>query len=179
MHTGLGGNTINNVKRVIVIQGTCTTDADSSSTRGVTVGRDVHARHATLHRLDGVVLVLFHQIGYTDYTHGAGQVGLALCGITGHDNLVEGKCILFHGDNHAIAGWHLNIEVAHIGENERCSGIYFDGEGAVKVGHCTISGTFLNHSGADDGFSCLVNDGACDFCLRIQNCTRQHEHEAE
>ena len=26
---------------------------------------------------------------------------------------------------------------------------------------------------------CLVNDGACDFCLRIQDSTRQHEHEAD
>ena len=74
VHTGLCGHTVDDVERVVVVQRTDTTNSDCRTTRGRTVGRDVHARHTTLHGLDGVVLVLLGQIGGRHHRYGTRQV---------------------------------------------------------------------------------------------------------
>ena len=96
VHAGLGGHTVDDVQRVVVVQRTDTTDAYRGSTRQVTVGRDVHARHTTLQGLHRVVLVLLGQLADADYRDGTRQVGLALGGITRHHHLVQREGIVLH-----------------------------------------------------------------------------------
>ena len=67
VHACLGRHTVDDVERVVVVQCSDTTDANSCRTRRTTIGRDVHTRNTSLHCLDGVVLVLLCQIGWRHY----------------------------------------------------------------------------------------------------------------
>ena len=89
MHTGLCGNTIDDVQRVVVVQRADTTYTHRCRTRGRTVGKDVHAGHATLHGLHRVVFVLLGKLADTHYRNGTSQVGLTLGGITCYHHLVQ------------------------------------------------------------------------------------------
>ena len=102
MHTSLRGYTVNDVQRVVVVQRSDTTNANGGSTRRITIGRDVHTRHTTLHGLDGVVLVLLSQIRGTHRRDGTRQVGLALAGITCYHHFLYHQCVILHHYLHSV-----------------------------------------------------------------------------
>ena len=138
MHSSLRGDTIDDVKRIVVVQGTDTTDADSGRTRGSTVSRDVHARDTSLHRLDGVVLVLLGKLANTDNRDGTRQVSLTLGGITRYDHLVQCQGIVLHGDFHAISSRQLLGLKADVREGQCLTSSHLQLEVTVEIGNSSV-----------------------------------------
>ena len=89
VHTGFGRHTIDDIKRVVVIERTHTTDTNDSSSGRVTVRSDVHTRHFTLQRLHRVVLLLFLQVRSADCCHCTSKIRFALGRITGDYYFIE------------------------------------------------------------------------------------------
>ena len=85
VHAALGGDTIDDIERVVVVERTDTTDAHGGRTGRRAVGGDIQTRHLALHGLHGVVLVLLFEVAHTDDTDRSCKVGLALGGVTGDD----------------------------------------------------------------------------------------------
>ena len=89
MHAGFGGNTVDDVQRVVVVEGSHTTDTHDGCSGRTAVSADVHARNTSLQGLDGVVLVLLGQIVGVHRGDGTCQIGLALDCITGYHYLIQ------------------------------------------------------------------------------------------
>ena len=164
----VGGDTIDDIQGVTSVDGAHTAHTDGgTATTGSGIGHDVHTRELALHRVEHVGVAVADRAFHVHHSHGTGQVSLALYLITGHHKFLELDGVVLEGDGHTILGGNLHLFITDVGYHQYGSGIYLDDEVTIKVGHCTVAGTFLNHSGADDGLSSLVNDGACDFCLSI------------
>ena len=177
VHTGLRGHTVDDIKRVVVVQRTVTTDTHGSGTRGITVGRDVHARHTTLHGLDGVVFILLSQLRSVDHRDSAGQVGLALGLVTGHHHFVQLCGVVFHGHLHAGGCSHLLFLETDVREDEDGSWLHLQLEVTVEVGDGSVGRAFLHDGSTDNGLASDIDHGTCDFRLRAhERCTRNHEH---
>ena len=104
MHAGLGWYTVDDVQRVVVVQGADTADADRRCTGRRTVGRDVHARDTSLEGFHGVVLVLLGQVFRIHGGDGAGEVGLALDGVTGDYHFIQKLSVFMHHYRHLCLG---------------------------------------------------------------------------
>ena len=180
MHTGLGGHAVDDVERVVVVQRADTTDTNRGGSRGITIGRDIHAGHSTLHSLDGVVLVLLGQFINADYRDSARQVGLALHLITCHDELVHLGDILAHSDRHAVLGLHLLGVEAHEGDDQRGALLHLQREVAVDVGQRAVVGVgFFLYCGTGQAFTEVVEHGAVDVYLLRPKCSAsKNEREA-
>ena len=175
MHTSLRGHTVDDVERVVVVQRTDTTDAHRSSTRGVTIGLNVHARHATLQGLHWIVLVLLRHLIDAPRRDGARQVGLALGGIASDHHFVQQLGILFHLDFHAGGGSHLHRVVADVCHHKDSPRLNLNLKISVEIGRSAVRRVFLLHSGSDDTFASLIDDRSRDFTLRVHYGTRKNE----
>ena len=113
VHTRLGWHTINNIKRIIVVQRTDTTNTYGGSSRRRTVSCNIHTRNAALKSLDRVVLVLLGYLINADYRDGTCQVGLALSGITSNNYLVEQLGIFFENDAQTLGSLHHLSLIPH------------------------------------------------------------------
>ena len=160
MHAGLGRDAVDDVERIVVVQGTDTAYADRSTAGRRTVRRDVHARNAALQRLDGVVLVLLGEIVGVDGGDGAGEVGLTLDRVAGDNHLVQKLGVLLHDHRHIFSGREFQGGVADGGENQNGPLIDADGEIPVKIGRHAIRRSFLHDGGPDD--SVAVGSGGHD-----------------
>ena len=69
-----------------------------------TVGRDVHARDTSLEGFHGVVLVLLGQVFRIHGGDGAGEVGLALDGVTGDYHFIQKLSVFMHHYRHLCLG---------------------------------------------------------------------------
>ena len=137
MHTRLCRHSVNNIKRVVVVESTYTTYAHSGSARGSTVSRDVHAWDTSLKCLDGVVLVLLLQLVNTHHRHGTCKVGLALCGITSHHHLLK-ACDVIHLHLHTVGSRQCQSLEAHVAKLQLGTGIDLNDKVAVKIGDCRL-----------------------------------------
>ena len=150
MHAGLGWYTVDDVQRVVVVQGADTTDAHGGCTGRGTVGRDVHARDTSLEGFHGVVLVLLGQVFRIHGGDGAGEVGLALNGITGDHHFIQKLGVFIHHHRHLRLGGEFQRGVTDRGEDQDGSFFHREGEVAVKVRCCTVGGTLFHDCGAND-----------------------------
>ena len=173
MHARLRGYTVNNVERVVVVQRSDTTNAHRGSTRGVTVGGNVHARHAALQGFHRVVLVLLGYFVDADRRNGTRQVGLALRGIAHHHHLGQFGGIFLHRHLHAVLGRQLLCVEADVGNHQCGTGRHLHLEIAVDVGNDTVRRSLFHNGSTDDGFTLGVNHGTCDFLLRVHHCAEQ------
>ena len=157
MHTRLCRHSVNNIKRVVVVESTYTTYAHSGSARGRTVSRDVHAWDTTLKCLDGIVLVLLLQLVNAHHRYGTGKVGLALCGVTRHHHFLEVLHVLLDHNLHARGSRQFLCQVTDVADDESGPTADRQLETAVNVRSGTIGGTLLHHRGSDDGFARLIH----------------------
>ena len=171
MHARFRRHTIDNVKRVVVVQGSDTTDAHCRSTRGRTISRDVHTRNTPLHRLYGVVLILLRQFGHAHHADSTRKIGFTLCGVTGYHNLIERQRIVLHRNTHAISSRHLHIKKSDIREHQRFPSSNLQREITVEVGYRSVRRAFLHHCGANNRLTCLVDDISSDCLLRVHYST--------
>ena len=180
VHTGLRRHTVDDVQRVVVVQRADTTDAHRRSTRQVTVGLDVHARHTALQGLHRVVLVLLGQFADAHHAHRTRQVGLALGGIARHHHFVQRQGVVLHHDLHAVLGGQLLGLIANVGEHQRLAGLHLQCEVTVEVGHRTVRRPFLHHRGTDDGLTRRIDHRTGDSThLRVHYITRQQDEETQ
>ena len=157
MHAGFRGHTIDDVKRVVVIQCSHTTDANRSSAARVTVGLDIHARHTSLQGLHRVVFVLLGYIVYAHRRNGTSQVGLALAGVTRHHHFLQQFCVIFHRYLHTLLCKHFYCLVANVRDDEGGILVHFDFEVAIEVCHRSVRRTLLLHRGADNHFTEVID----------------------
>ena len=111
MHSGFGGNTVNDVQGIIVVEGADTTDTDCCSTRRGAIGTDVHAGDTALEGFYGVVLILLCKVFGVHCGDGTGKVGLALDGVTSDHNLLKHLGILIKDNLHMLCGGHFNSDI--------------------------------------------------------------------
>ena len=179
MHTSLGGHTVDDIKGIVVVQGSDTTDTDSSSTRGITVGCDVHAWHTTLQSFHWVVFILLCHLVNAYRRNGTSQIGLALGGIASNHHLLQHFGIIFHRNLHVLLCRHFRCLVTDVGKNEDGALFDFDCEVTVEVGDCTVRGSLLHHCGTDNRFAFCVNDGTFDLRLRVHDRTDRQENKTQ
>ena len=153
MHTCLCGHTIDDIKWVIVVQGSHTTDTYCCCTRGVTIGSNIHARHTSLKSLHRVVLVLLRHFIDTNSRDSSRQVGLALSGITCHHHFLQHFGIILECHFHTLMGSGFLCLIANVRDNEDSPLVYFNREVTVEIGNRTVRRTLLHHRSSDDRFA--------------------------
>ena len=89
MHSALGGHTVDNEQRVVVVESAYTANAYGGASAGISVGSHIHSRHPSLKGFHRVVFILLCQLLHIHHGNGTCQVGLALYGITGDNDLVQ------------------------------------------------------------------------------------------
>ena len=118
VHTGLRGHSVDDVERVVVVQSSHTAYAHRGGTARITVGLDVHARHAALQGLHRVVLVLLGHLVDTHRGDGTCQVGLALGGVACHHHFLQHLVVGQQFHLHAVLGGQLLRLVADVGNHQ-------------------------------------------------------------
>ena len=177
MHTRLCRHSVNNIKRVVVVESTNTTYAHSGSARGRTVSRDVHARDTTLKCLDGVVLVLLLQLVNAHHRDSSREVRLALGGVARHHHLLQTHRVFFDDDLHVFGCRKLLREIADVADDEGRPAVDCDFEVAVEVCHRAVRGAFLHDCRSDDGLAGLIDHRPRSFNLLRMRYGRGHTHQ--
>ena len=95
VHTCFRWYSVNDIKRVVVVQRTDATDTDGSGAARITIGCNVHTGNTALKGFHRIVLTLFLNLVYLNDGYGTGQIGFALSGIAGHNDFVHHLCIFF------------------------------------------------------------------------------------
>ena len=145
VHTRLGRHTVDDIQRVVVVERTHTTYSHRGSTRGSTVGCDVHARHLALQGFHRVVLLLFLQVFGTDSTNGTRQVRLALSGITRHNHFFQHLVVLLEHDIHTHSCLHTLRHKPHVGDTQYRTRSNGQLEITIKIGDGAIRRSFLQN----------------------------------
>ena len=156
MHTCFGRYTVNDVKRVVVVERADTAYAYCSRTRRRTVCRNVHTRNTSLQSLHRVVFVLFGNLVNAHYRDSTCQVGFALCGVACHYHLVEVVDLLLQRYAHVCTGFSFYCFISYIRYDKRCTIVYLKVKMAVNVGHCSRFRSFLNDGSTNNAFSCRI-----------------------
>ena len=169
VHTGFGRHAVNDIKRIVVVQRSDTTDTDSGRTGRRAVCRDVHTWNTALQCLHGVVLVLLGQFVDADHRHGACQVGLALGSVTGHDHLVQLAGIRLQLYLQSLSGLQFHILISYIRYNDCGTLRCLERKITVNVGDGSIGSTFLYDRCTDDRFSLFVHHLSADICV-LRHC---------
>ena len=150
MHAGLGGDTVDDVQRVVVVEGSHTTDPDGGSAGRATVRTDIHSGNTALQGFDGVVLVLFGQIVGVHRGDGTGEIGLALDRITGYHHFIQQLGVFVHDHGHLRLGGKFKGGITDGREDQDGAFLHGDGEVAVEVCDGTVVRTFFLDRGAND-----------------------------
>ena len=174
------GHTVDDVERVAGVHRTHTAHADgrTATARG-SIGHDVDTGQLALHGVQHVRIALRDGTFHVHHRHGTCQVGLALYLITRDDHLGEFLGVVAHGDVHAcLCGQFLRLE-SDVGDDERGALGSLQVEVAVEVGDGAVRGAFLHDCSADDGFACVVDDGAAGFglCKSKGACQKEEERQ--
>ena len=179
MHACLGGHTVDDVERVVVVQRSHATNTHRSRTRGVTVGLDVHARHAALQGFHRVVLVLLGHLVDAHRRDGARQVSLTLGGIARDHDLLQQLVVGRELHLHSIGCRYLLRLVSDVGDDEHGTLFHLNLEIAVEVSGGTIGRSFLLHGCTDDSIAELIDHRSRDLLLRVHTCTEQQSQETQ
>ena len=161
------------------VERTDTTDTYPTGTHRRTIACDGHAGNLSLQGTHGVGVGRGFQLIGLHHSHRTCKVGLTLCGITGDNNLGQFAGILFQRDVEVGSGGHLHGIVADIGNDQCLSRLNLQGEVTIQVGHGAVGCSFLHNGCADDTLSGLIDDSACNLCLRIRQGTCKHQHHAK
>ena len=95
VHTGFGRNTVDYIKRVVIVQRTDTADTYGSRSTRITIGGDVHSGDTSLKGFHRIVFTLLLDFVYFYYRNSTCQVGFTLCSITCYDNFIYHLGIFF------------------------------------------------------------------------------------
>ena len=93
--TGFGRNTVDYIKRVVIVQRTDTADTYGSRSARITIGGDVHSGDTSLKGFHRIVFTLLLNFVYLYYRNSTCQVGFTLCSITCYDNFIYHLGIFF------------------------------------------------------------------------------------
>ena len=168
MHTRLGWHTINNIKRIIVVQRTDTTNTYGGSSWRRTVSCNIHTRNAALKSLDRVILVLLGYLVNADYRDGTSQVGLALSGIPSNNYLVEQLGIFFENDAQTLGSLHHLSLIPHKRDRKFRTGLNLHRKVTINISNstCISLSPHYGDSGTNNWFSTVVgNISTCLFDL--------------
>ena len=149
MHAALGGHAVDDVERVVVVEGADTANAHGGGAAGRTLSADVHTRHTALQRFDGVVLVLLGDFVDVNGSDGAGHVDLALSGVTHGHHFVQKQSVLLEADSHTVGGSNGDSLETNIRNGEFFAGGDRDGEVAIVVGGDALGGGGGHHGCTD------------------------------
>ena len=160
MHTRFSRHTINNIKRVVVVQCTDTANTNRCRTTRVTIRRNIHTRHTTLQRLHRVVLILLGKLIYTHDRNGSRQISLTLSRITGHDHLLQllGILFQFYIKRFLTSDSDLLCGIANIRDLKRSLRSHRQAKISIKIGNGSICGSFFQNSRANYGHSRVIRN---------------------
>ena len=150
--------------------------SEAAAARGRVVG-NVDAGQLALHRREHVRIRGTHGLVHVHHGYGTRQVGPALGGIAGDDQLFHDVVVLLQDYAEARSGSDGSRLITYIGYLELGSLGCLKAEVSVKIGHCGVLSAFLGNRGSDDGLARLVFHSTADVdLLGRRNGTKSDEY---
>ena len=156
-----GRYTIHDIKRIVAVDRTHTAYTNGVATRTRSCVRcNLNARQATLHGAQHVGIRFARWLAHVHHAYCTRQVGLALSGITGYNQFFKNFSVFLKTNGHHSRCYQLLRFVTYITKLKRSALVDRKRELTVKVGHCSVLRTNLEH--------CSTN-----YCITIA-CVRYH-----